>query len=551
MTTPTDDKVAHIDAWIEDVVTLAHRFDQDLSRRVNREDGIIHHPALAERLTAFIEREQLRHDRAGPMFVSLLGGENDDHMTVHALLDEPHNLAEQLRLLHAHFSAPKRDYSHEVNRKVTDRLMIWLRTALLEREQGVSIEALTAALDRYFDPNRSHQMAFIQLPVFEGIPEALEALAQQRLAALPKDERDYDDALSVDQTLYGETFMSMAALIRDSLNGEVLTVDKLAHWKIPLPNTPIQTRSLETYIQLIEAMPDSNPFANAMAISQYSADEIVAHLDQVKGLIDSVHYDISQQKRLVSSIMAVTSPYTDQGQRIFNTLIPPDETLATVFRHQLKAFMTPEYLFEVIQAHRNNPNSYLEGFTNDPMLDKTYQPKLIDLYSKAGDASQSIRLIMQEFVSRRTDGDSDPLAPNKVLIRLTARLLNETQIDRSLCERILPYINPEWSSAGVRNPIPFLIDALEASKPLLKKSMIDDLMVVEEGRMLLDDIETLNNAALRIAEHVTLKVEEKPLLSINNRVERMVAGVVKRFEQDVGHFDPKKEIDDKTFDHML
>lgn len=83
------------------------------------------------------------------------------------------------------------------------------------------------------------------------------------------------------------------------------------------------------------------------------------------------------------------------------------------------------------------------------------------------------------------------------------------------------------------NPVPMVGTGILASKHWLKKSYLDELTKeTSHGRTLFDDIYLINDFAKEIAPHISIKGNMKPLLSIDNRVERMMSQILKKVTSD-------------------
>jgi len=568
---PQDEYTARFTEWIDDVKVLLSGHDYYIYQQQLEEFDYLsrYRDQFATCLNHLIESERLNTALADRLFTASMPDLPNQGIN-YCLMDKVANpdvdLPTKLNAVYDEFNQHE---SLSADKIIFTRLRLWLRMALVERTQEQSAEAVSDALEMFFDHNKaSHPLS--HLPVFGQLPEGLRLFAKKRLDALPEDER-YDETGLWDKhkVLYGKKLPQLADVIEVRLSGAPLDQamieaqgislterpSALKDNPISLLDVPIALKPLDQLLPVVLTLPTERQLAYGRTLNEYSADELARNLPLIKTLIDGFSDDVDTQRQIAQRVMLIASPYTEQGRHIFEQIIPPESRLASYFRGVYTPFMSMDYLVTMINAQRNQPDSFYQGFTTEPMKDN-YQPKLIDLYDKSREASQTILTILKDMVQRDLNA-MGPVAPTdyseeRQMIRHTARLLNETALDQSAVSVILQKLTPNWSNKGSnRNPIPFLNEAIAACKPFLKRSRVDELMEVEQGRMLIDDIVELNRAGNEIAPWLTLKVEQEPLTTIDSRVQKVVGYVAQRIEKDVGKQRLNTLIDERTFDNML
>jgi len=454
----------------------------------------------------------------------------------------------QLLIVYDHYPNDK-----EVNKIIINGLRDWLPNALIERTRGAPVEEIEKALQRYLIQELTASISVKGLPVFEGMPDAFEAIAakwiEENETAIPKDD-SWRSAYNAEHqyAFYHETLPQLATLMRHRLADHPL--DELAA-KPPLSKLIEYPNACLPIDQMLALGMQSEPKdakSLLMSLDTYPSQALCDHAEEIAHLMQHVSADRVIDKLVAKKVMRGISPYGESGQKMFETLIPPHSQVAQEMRTDFKEFMTLDYLIDQIQAHRNTEKGYFSAFADTEHTDDF--DTALRRYEKAEKTGGDIHAILNDIVERECP-DADELTRGNRLIRHVASLLNTTQMVDHLVENCFKWLDSDWKDDNLKNQLPFLQQALDASKPYLKKSMLDDLQDSQDGRMLLDDIREINQAALKIAEYVTLGKDKAPLRSIDSRVGKMTAAILERFEKTSGHFDPKHDIDDNAFEHML
>lgn len=478
--------------------------------------------------------------------------EGDDpsyYRIVDNLMDNERDVGQRLVDFHNHFCN-----TTNVEQYMADCVLEWLRSARLEQVRDQDEAAIAHAVRDLFDTETPYKISLVSLPTFKGLPEALETYAEKALSDLKasgprmssmKEQRRHTKMVE----FYSNTLPTVARVMRDHLEG-------------PRPDSDLEIRDklmvsmsaypLENFLKDVASIPTAKERARElMYLNQFPMNDVKAHFNHIvrlfRSTLDDNHFTSITGKKLAK----ILPPGTDEGKAMFQSFFAPDTRMVESFRDEYKEYMTIDYLIDVIQHQRNNPDSdYVYLATSDYAK---AEEKALYRYEKALFNSDNDLTSILHDLSDRHPECSEETNKAKAFIHDVATLINRTNLIEDFTQHCLKVIRDNREENEIKNPFIFLQEAVDFSKPFLKKSMLDDLQDTRNGRMLLDDIREINEAALQMAEYVSLEKDKARLmvLSGHDRIEKLTADIFNRLERSSERLNIQQDIDDKTFDHML
>jgi len=477
------------------------------------------------------------------------GSEPPYYRIVDKLMDNERDLGQRLVDLYNHFCN-----TTSIERYMADSLLEWMRSAKLEqaRDQGEAV--IAQAVRDLFDTEAPYEISLISLPTFKGLPKALETHAHEKLSELEasesrprttKEQRHHSKMTE----FYTDTLPTAVRVMREYLKGPSPDSDLSIRDKLTVS---MSAYPIQDFLNDVKALPSAKERARElMYLNQFPANDVEAHFNQIVHLFRSTLDDNHFTKITGKKLAKILPPDSDAGKAMFQSFFAPDTEMVESFKDEYKEYMTMDYLIDIIQHQRNNPDSdYVYLATSD--YAKT-EEKALYRYEKAlFNSDNDLTSILHDLSDRHPECREESVKA-KAFIHDVATLINRTNLVEEFTQHCLKVIKDNREEDEIKNPFTFLQDAVNFAKPFLKKSMLDDLQETRNGRMLLDDIREINQAALQMAEYVSLDHDKAPLMALSghDRIEKLTAEMFNRLERSSELLVRKQEIDDNTFDNTL
>jgi len=357
----------------------------------------------------------------------------------------------------------------------------------------------------------NHSLFYSDLcPIFPELPDLLDQVAAYGRMTYSS-ERDF----------YEHTLPIFAKDVRERMAGvEILPsfvsdMSRVAH--IPKPLRPMD--------QVLDAMIGiQSAFSREMAsriLNDYTVYDFERHLDKVNALIDSFP-SASQQYTTLENMTRDMIKDARFNERLL-PMIAPDKLVAErVFLDApISSFhdlMNTDYLITLINAHQHDPNGMLRQFDpNEKENADRQQSFMVDQFAPR----------LTEILERLADRDA---YPKLRYLRELATLFRETDLPATL-QNIINETSPQLSFH-----VDFLDEAVDFIRPLLKKSLIDELMTEESGHTLHSDIVLIADVTSAVADFSkkNSNTYSTKLRSINKPLERINGYIMEREARNAG-----------------
>lgn len=535
------------------------RFDQWIDLCNNAPDEatyILADPTQFKRcLDAYIEQEGYQLTRGDLMLLNSVCGIN--HIDPRVILDTTRTLAD--KMMHI-YEATATDVDGEAARDVLQsRLKIWLQFAKLERAKDASVEVVQPLLEDVISEQYPEQADLTYLPVTHPIAQALTGLSERR----KKDEYTNGPGDSAESELhqqyrlkmYEVRFPTIVRMMNKHFSGHSCAEDIISPDADPsLKLYPLELRPLDTLLAAAINSPSFDRHIGlGLTLDQYTADELSANVDRIHEFLKSGHLNQGQQHLIAERALKSVDIHSENGRRLFQGLFKPEgDLIAKTLKHSMAQYapaISLDYLVRLIEHHKDSDISHLLGFSESNPLNSVISASGT-LKSMKNDIFPTFIRIFRHIAEREAEQAlDDPSAFDKAMVHTVADFIRQTDFTSLMENQYLPPA-PSGIQEMPINLITFINPALRSSKPFLKKSALDDLMIERNGSSLYEDICTLNDLATKVAPYVQRKADVKELMSINSRLERVTNQMVRRMERESG-YEAKADIDEHSFDTVL
>jgi hypothetical protein len=368
--------------------------------------------------------------------------------------------------------------------------------------------------------------------------------------------RDRLDSIHTIQKNFNTTLAPMINVIENGLNHtlEASDFNSLGETIFLLPKTLRPLNVL--FHHAAESQQGFNKISPLLKIliKDYTDDEISNASEEIHHYIKSNRsiYSAGLQQSLATTVMPdnekIISIITD-------TTLP--HTYSALMNNKVAELVGPDmpidYIIEATKTrhkHADTDHPFMREPESDPKNFWSDFKNFKDEISKIAD------VIIYRHYLRTRNFDYD--APESdAYTRLMIKEIADCIYGLGLREVFNAYIEESQRTGKTinkitdTNPVPMISTGILASKHWLKKSYLDELTKeTSHGRTLFDDIYLINDFAKEIAPHISIKGNMKPLLAIDNRVERMMCQILKKTTSD--NIRDKKDIDvNNMFENTL